>query len=122
MVTGAPSQEEALRAFLQFAGDRPLCAHNASFDVSFLRAGCEKFGIQREFCSIDTVEMCRVLLPHLKRHKLNIVAEDLGLSFNHHRALDDTGVLAKIYNHLLSLIEEKAPVERVDQILSLIHI
>ena len=116
MVDGAPSQEEALRAFLDFAGDRPLCAHNAGFDVSFLRAGCEKFGIEREFCSIDTVEMCRVLLPHLKRHKLNIVAEDLGLSFNHHRALDDTGVLAKIYDHLLSLIEEKAPVERVDQI------
>ena len=79
MVRDAPSQQEAVQAFFDFMGDRPLCAHNANFDVSFLRAACEKFGIEKEFCSIDTVEMARVLLPHLKRHKLNIIAEDLGL-------------------------------------------
>lgn len=113
MVGGAPGQEEAVRAFFEFMGDRPVCAHNANFDVSFLRAACKKFGIQKEFCSIDTVEMSRVLLPHLKRHKLNVIADELGLSFNHHRAEDDTAVLAKIYLHLLGLLKQKSDVETV---------
>lgn len=116
MVRDAPSQQEAVQAFFDFMGDRPLCAHNANFDVSFLRAACEKFGIEKEFCSIDTVEMARVLLPHLKRHKLNIIAEDLGLTFQHHRASDDTAVLAQIYLHLLDKLREKADVKTVMEI------
>ncbi len=113
MVEDAQGQEEAVRAFLAFAGDRPLCAHNASFDVSFMRAACETFQIKKEFCAIDTLEMARVLLPQLKRHKLNIIADELGFTFNHHRAEDDTAVLAKIYLHLLELLKAKAAVETV---------
>ncbi|MEA4933468.1 MAG: exonuclease domain-containing protein, partial [Lawsonibacter sp.] len=45
MLEGAPSQEEALKAFLAFAGDRPLAAHNAEFDMGFIATGCEKYGI-----------------------------------------------------------------------------
>ena len=45
MLVGAPSQEEALRMFLDFAGDRPLAAHNAEFDMGFISAGCRKYGI-----------------------------------------------------------------------------
>ncbi len=116
MVADAPSQQEAATAFFEFMGDRPLCAHNANFDVSFLRAACEKFGIEKEFCSIDTVEMSRALLPHLKRHKLNVVAEEMGFSFQHHRADEDTQVLAKIYLRLLELLKEKAPLETVEDI------
>ena len=45
MLVGAPSQEEALRAFLDFVGDRPLAAHNAEFDMGFISTGCRKYGI-----------------------------------------------------------------------------
>lgn len=116
MVRDAPSQQEAAAAFFAFMGDRPLCAHNANFDVSFLRAACEKFGIEKEFCSIDTVEMSRALLPELKRHKLNIVAEAMGFTFQHHRADEDTDVLAKIYLRLLDMLKEKMQLETVEDI------
>ena len=45
MLVGAPGQEEALRAFLDFVGDRPLAAHNADFDMGFIAEGCRKYGI-----------------------------------------------------------------------------
>ena len=116
MVESAPSQQEAVTAFFAFMGDRPLCAHNANFDVSFLRAACEKFGIEKDFCSIDTVEMSRALLPDLKRHKLNVVAEVMGFTFQHHRADEDTDVLAKIYLRLLEMLKEKVQLETVEDI------
>lgn len=116
MVEDAPSQQQAVTDFFAFMGDRPLCAHNANFDVSFLRAACEKFGIDRQFCSIDTVTMSRALLPHLKRHKLNVVAEEMGFTFQHHRADEDTDVLAKIYLRLLEMLKEKVPLETVEDI------
>ena len=68
-VKDAPALSEALPAFFAFAGDRPLVAHNADFDCSFLKAGCAKLEIERDFCSIDTVELSRAVLPQLKNHK-----------------------------------------------------
>ena len=46
MLEGAPQLEEAIPAFLEFCGGRPLAAHNADFDVSFVKAACRKLGIQ----------------------------------------------------------------------------
>jgi DNA polymerase III subunit alpha, Gram-positive type len=89
-VKGAPSQEEAVRTFLAFAGGRILAAHNASFDIGFIYETCAKYNIPYEPRYIDTLAVARALLPELKSHKLNIVASHLGLpEFNHHRASDD---------------------------------
>lgn len=115
MVQDAPPVEEVLPRFLDFCGDRPLCAHNADFDVSFIRAACEKMGIERSFCSIDTVELSRVLLPELKKHRLNVVAEHFGFTFEHHRADEDTEVLAKIYFRLCEKLEQHG-VHKVSEI------
>lgn len=104
MVAAAPRIDEVLPRFLEFCGNRPLCAHNADFDISFLRAACDRLEIPRKFCSIDTVELARVLLPQLKKHRLNIVAEHFGFTFQHHRADDDTDVLAKIFFELCKLL------------------
>ena len=79
MLDGAPSQEEALRAFLKFAGDAPLAAHNAEFDMGFIAAGCRKFGIPFENPSIDTLILAQNLLPELGKYKLDIVANYLQL-------------------------------------------
>lgn len=110
MVTNAPSQEEALKKFIDFCGDSPvLIAHNAGFDCSFIRAACERYGVSFDFSVIDTVVMSRSMLPHLKKHKLDYVAKELGFGeFNHHRADDDAKMLARIYTVLIGrLIEEK---------------
>ncbi len=105
-VSGAPSQEEAVRAFLQFVGGRVLAAHNASFDIGFIYEACCRYNIPYEASYIDTLAIARALLPELKSHRLNIVASHLGLpEFNHHRASDDavtTGLaLTKFYELLV---------------------
>ena len=95
MLVGAPSQEEALRMFLDFAGDRPLAAHNAEFDMGFISAGCRKYGIPFHNASVDSLILAQNLLPELGKYKLDIVAEYLHLpAFNHHRASDDAATVA----------------------------
>ena len=95
MLAGAPSQEEALRMFLDFAGDRPLAAHNAEFDMGFISAGCRKYGIPFHNPSVDSLILAQNLLPELGKYKLDIVAEYLHLpAFNHHRASDDAATVA----------------------------
>ncbi len=97
MLVGAPSQEQAVRAFLDYAGGRPLVAHNADFDVSFLRQAAANFGIPFEPTTVDTLSLARRLYPELKNHKLDTVAAHLRLgSFNHHRADDDAATAAGI--------------------------
>ena len=76
-VADAPDLPEALDKFFAFMGDRVLVAHNAGFDLSFLKAACKKLDIEREFTYIDTLEMSRIMLPHLSRFKLNILAKEL---------------------------------------------
>ncbi len=107
MLEGAPSQEEALRAFLDFVGDRPLAAHNADFDMGFISAGCRKYGIPFENPSIDSLILAQNLLPDLGKYKLDIVAEHLQLpAFNHHRASDDAATVAYMLPHFFRKMEQ----------------
>ncbi|MCC8122875.1 MAG: PolC-type DNA polymerase III [Oscillospiraceae bacterium] len=95
MLKGAPSQAEAIEAFLQFAGDRPLAAHNADFDMGFLAEGCHRMGRSFQNASLDSLVLAQNLLPELSKHKLDIVAKHLNLpAFHHHRASDDAATVA----------------------------
>lgn len=97
MVSGAPSQLEAVRAFLDFAGDSMLVAHNADFDMGFIRRVCDDNGIDFDPPYLDTVALSRYLDPDLKNHKLDTLAKHYELGdFNHHRAYDDAAMLAQI--------------------------
>ena len=108
MLVGAPSQEEALRAFLDFVGDRPLAAHNADFDMGFISAGCRKYGIPFKNPSVDSLILAQNLLPELGKYKLDIVAEYLHLpAFNHHRASDDAATVAYMLLPFFQMLEEK---------------
>ena len=107
MLVGAPSQEESLRAFLAFAGDRPLAAHNADFDMGFIAAGCRKYGIPFHNPSIDSLILAQNLLPDLGKYKLDIVAEHLHLpAFNHHRASDDAATVGYMLPPFFKMLEE----------------
>ena len=107
MVAQAPDESEAIPRFLAFCGDRLMIAHNAPFDISFTRAAAERVGIDFKNPSLDTVPMARALLPNIKNHKLDTVAEALGLGdFNHHRAVDDSTMLAMIFVKLLRRLKE----------------
>ena len=116
MLRGAPKLKDALTAFLTFAGGAPLAAHNAEFDISFIRAGCRKCSIPFEPTYIDTLILAQNLLPGLGKYKLDIVAEHLQLpQFNHHRASDDAVPVAQMLTKFFPMLEERG-VTRLQQI------
>ncbi len=107
-VFGAPAEGEALRAFLDFAGGRPLVAHNADFDVGFLTQTAQRCGIAFDPLYIDSLVLAQSLLPEMRRHKLNLVADRLGLpAFHHHRASDDAATAAHMMAKFLPMLEER---------------
>ena len=107
-VKGAPDEAEAMRMFLEFAGARPIVAHNADFDTGFMSSACARSGIDFEPVYLDTLSLSHALLPDLKRHKLDIVSNRLSLpEFNHHRASDDALVVARIMGKFLPMLAEK---------------
>ena len=118
MVKGAPKEEEAVRDFLAFCGtDSVLLAHNAPFDTSFIKAAAGRHQMAVSNTYIDTVPMCRAMLPGIKNHKLDTVAKHLKLQeFNHHRASDDATILAHIFLVLVSRLKEEQHAKTVDQI------
>ena len=98
MVKGQIKEREAIEKFLDFAGDRLLIAHNANFDVGFIRIAADRHGIPFENTYLDTVGLSRYVNPELKKHKLDIIAEHYQLhDFHHHRASDDAEMLAEIF-------------------------
>ena len=108
MLRGAPKLGDALRAFLDFAGGRILAAHNAEFDVGFIRAGCRKCGIPFEPTYLDSLIFAQNLLPDLKNYKLDTVAEHLRLpAFRHHRASDDAAPVAQMLAQFFRMLEQR---------------
>ena len=117
MVKDAPSQAEAVRAFLDFAGDSVLVAHNAPFDTSFIRQACNNMGVEYNYTSIDTVAIARAILPDIKNVKLDTVAKYLRLgNFNHHRASDDAEMLAQIFIHFCNRLRDDYGITKTDEI------
>lgn len=115
MVKGAPSQKEAVEAFLAFAGDRLLVAHNAGFDTGFIRRACEDHGLLFPNPYLDTVALSHYVNPELKRHKLDTLAEYFKLGgFNHHRASDDAEMLSAIFFKMVEKLREEG-VHNVDE-------
>lgn len=108
MVMDSPMIEEILPQFLDFCEGCILVAHNASFDVGFIRKKAEFQGISIDFTVIDTVALARLLLPQLNKVKLNLVAKALGISLeNHHRAVDDAKATAEIFVKFIGMLKEK---------------
>ena len=106
-VAGAPSQHDAVTAFLRFAEGRALVAHNADFDVGFIYESCQAHGIPYYPFYIDTLALARTLLPRLKNHKLDTIATHFGYSgFNHHRADDDAAATMHVWIALQKLLSK----------------
>ena len=117
MLVGAPKPAEALASFLEFVGNRPLVAHNAEFDIGFIRKGCREAGLEFNPTYLDTLVLAQNLLPELNKHKLDIVAEHLGLpAFRHHRAGDDAATCGLFLSHFFKRLEEELDVHSVQAI------
>ena len=107
-VADAPLEKEAMEMFLEFAGNRPLVAHNAHFDVGFMAAASNRCGLKFSPVFLDTLALSQALLPELKRFKLDIVSNHLNLpQFNHHRASDDAMVVARMMDKFLPMLRQQ---------------
>lgn len=115
MVAGAPKEAEALEQFFRFCdGCDILVAHNADFDMGFLRAAIRRCGREEDPVQIDTLVMARAMYPELKKHKLDTIAERLGVTQkHHHRADDDARVLAEIFLKMVQKLVENAGITKV---------
>ena len=90
MVVDAPDITVILPEFMKFSKGCMMVAHNAEFDMSFIRYNCQQQDIERNFVTVDTLGIARALLPDLKNYKLDTVVEAMGCVLeNHHRAVDD---------------------------------
>lgn len=115
MLSDAPALSDVLGDFLDYVGDLPLAAHNAQFDVSFIKEACKKRKLPFHHTVVDTLALSRLLLGELKKHKLNIVASHLGIRLkNHHRADDDAAAAAEIMIRLFGILEQRGVSELND--------
>jgi len=116
MVKDAPTIDRALEDFLEFAGEMPIVAHNASFDMGFIKHNAELLGKHVNNPVVDTLQLSRSMFPQLAKHKLNIVAKHLGVRLeNHHRAVDDSRAAACIFMKCLEILKDRG-VETIDDI------
>jgi DNA polymerase-3 subunit epsilon len=105
MVRSAPRIEESLPELLKFIGDSIIVAHNASFDLRFLKWNANQLSVEINNPVIDTLSISRKMFPELDNHKLGTVAQHLGIRIdNAHRALDDTRATGQILIHCLSAL------------------
>ncbi len=111
MLVGAPSERTAVADFLSFCKGLPLIAHNAAFDMSFLKASCGRCSLADDgntLVSLDTLTLSQSLLSDLPKHKLDSLTRYFKLpAFKHHRASDDAIALGRIYLKLADLLKEK---------------
>lgn len=108
MVANADNDENVLKRFLKFCEGSMLVAHNANFDVGFLKRYAQVYGLPFDFCYIDTLGLSRKLVTNIKRHRLDRVAKALGIPFEgHHRAINDAEVTAKIFMVFCDTLKRK---------------
>jgi DNA polymerase-3 subunit alpha (Gram-positive type) len=108
MVMNERQIDAILPEFMEFCKGAVMVAHNAGFDMSFIKANCATLGLECKFTVVDTVAMARLLLPTLNRFKLDSVAKALGVSLqNHHRAVDDAGCTAEIFVKFIEMLKER---------------
>ena len=120
-VAGAPKEKEAMEMFIRFIGDRPIIAHNAHFDVGFMTAAALRQGLRFSPVFLDSLALSQALLPELKRFKLDIVSNHLGLpKFNHHRATDDAMVVARMMDKFIPMLAQQGA-KTVDDIETVYH-
>ena len=116
MVIDAPTIEEVLPKFLDFAKGSIFIAHNADFDMGFIKKNAEDMGLDEEFTYGDTVGMARYLLPTISKYTLDHVAKTVGVSLeHHHRAVDDAECTALIFKKFIEMFAER-DITNLDQI------
>ncbi|MBS0510447.1 MAG: DNA polymerase III subunit epsilon [Proteobacteria bacterium] len=108
MLRGQPGIAQVLPAFHAFAADTVLVAHNAAFDMRFLQLKEASTGLRFDQPVLDTLLLSAVIHPNQESHRLEAIAERLGLTIiGRHTALGDAIVTAEVFLKMLPLLAEK---------------
>ncbi|MFQ9501743.1 MAG: PolC-type DNA polymerase III [Clostridia bacterium] len=116
MVKDAETIDKVFPKILEFVGDSIIVAHNASFDVGFLKHNAKLLGYEFNNTYIDTLPLAKDLFPDLKKYKLGKIADSLGIEVDvAHRALADVDTTVKVFNVMLKKLKAKG-INTVDEI------
>ena len=116
MVKDAETIDKVFPKILEFVGDSIIVAHNASFDVGFLKHNAKLLGYEFNNTYIDTLPLAKDLFPDLKKYKLGKIADSLGIEVDvAHRALADVDTTVKVFNVMLKKLKDKG-INTVDEV------
>ena len=116
MVKDAETIEQVFPEILDFIEDSVLVAHNAPFDMGFLKQNAKILGYEFDYTYIDTLSLAKDLFPDYKKYKLGKIAENLGIKVEvAHRALDDVDTTVKVFRVMLDMLKERGA-KKVDDI------
>lgn len=108
MVRSADGIEMVLPRFMEFCGDSVLVAHNADFDISFIKKLCKELELPTDFTYADTLEIARHLFPEFKRYGLDYLSKELEVNLSqHHRAVYDAEATAEVLLKMFHMLEVK---------------
>ena len=122
MVKDAKTIKEVFPDVLEFLGDpnnTVIVAHNANFDVGFLKQNAINLGYKFDYTYLDTLSLAKDLFPNYKKYKLGKIAENLGIKVEvAHRALDDVDTTVKVFRVMMDMLKEKGAktVADIDQL------
>ncbi len=115
MVRDAETIEKVFPKVLEFIEGTVLVAHNASFDIGFLKYNAKQLGYDFDFTYLDTLSLAQELFPEFKTYKLGRIAKNLGIKVEvAHRALDDVDTTVKIFDIMLKRLKERGAINLID--------
>lgn len=115
MLMNEPGAEVAIPKLMDFIGDCPLAAHNASFDIAFLDAELKRLKKEAQLPQLDTLAFAQKLYPQLKRFNLSAICKHLGVTLkNAHRAVQDATATAQVLTIMLQEVVEKGAISLSD--------
>ena len=107
MVRDAETIDKIIPQIIEFIGDSVLVAHNADFDIGYLKYNFKKYGYELNNTYIDTLRLSKAVFPDLKKYKLGVIADSLNIKVDvAHRALDDVKTLVAVFNKIIDIAKE----------------
>ena len=121
MVKDAKTIDQVFPEILEFIKGSVLVAHNAPFDMGFLKQNAKVLGYEFDYTYLDTLSLAKDLFPDYKKYKLGKIAENLGIKVEvAHRALDDVDTTVKVFKVMLDMLKERGAktIDDIDQVSS----